>query len=768
MKSDGGSTRQLWLVPGSGHDQSTLVAEVAVRFRTFRTYTFSVPESLQDTLRPGSFVRVPYGRGARPVDGFCLRVSRQPWHHTLKDVLTADPPTFELPAGLTRLGLWISEYYFCPPGRTFGMLLPEALRAAGPRRTRMVIRLTSEERTPSDPGDSSTDRSTSAPTAKQRAVLEQLTDGPLPLKELLSRASVTRSVVDRLEQRREVRLYDAEIAPQSAPSRFVESPEDHHSLTDEQQRALDAIIDATQTDGFRPTLLFGLPGSGKTEVYVRAVRAVIRQSRQAIILVPEIALATQMMDRLARRFDRVAVLHSGLTARARADALRTIAGGGADVVIGTRSAIFAPCPRLGLIVVDEEQESSFKNLGAPFFHARDVAVKRAQIEDIPLVLGTATPSLETWHNVERGRYDKLTLTKRVPGARLPRVALVQRGLDSPSGEPSLLSMELRDCVVDALRDNAQVILLHNRRGQAAFVRCHRCNLPLCCPRCGLHLVLHRAGALLKCHRCDHREPMPEHCPDPQCRGPLRQRGLAIQHLEEELHALVPRTRLLRLDSDTMKRQTDYEHALRDFAQGNADVLLGTQMIAKGLDFPRVQLVGVIDADAALALPDFRAGEWAFQLLVQVLGRAGRQQGDSLALVQTADEPSSVIEDAVRMDYVAFASREMTYRRRYAYPPITRLARIVVADERPQVAERESERICRKLSERATTLSADIRIDPPSACPHYRLRGRIRWQFTIRAPLDGSLQRLLHAAAESDALRTTAERTTIDVDALDFT
>ncbi len=548
---------------------------------------------------------------------------------------------------------------------------------------------------------------------------------------------------------------------------------DEYVLTADQQAAIAAIAAAAADPPLRPPVfvLFGVPGSGKTEVYVRSIRQVIAAGRQAILLVPEIALATQIVDRLLRRFERVAVLHSRMTPRQRGDALSQIAAGAADVVIGTRSAVFAPTPRLGLIVVDEEQESSFKNLASPYYHARDVAIKRGQIERVPVVLGSATPSLETWHNAHSLPHFRLQrLTQRVPGAELPRTQLIPTAGRDMAG--ALLSVALVDALRATLAAGDQAILLHNRRGYAAVLRCAACGQRVPCPGCGGRLVLHRAGvegaaASLRCHRCGLRAANRERCVDSSCNGRLEQVGLAIQRLEEELARALPAARLLRLDRDTMRRRGDYAAALARFAAREADILLGTQMVAKGLDFPGVRLVGVIDADAALWLPDFRASERVFHLLMQVVGRAGRRAGQSLALIQSTEVAAPAIRHALRMDYEAFAEEELSVRHQAFLPPFVRLMRLVLADPQPAQARHEAVATADALSAIAARVHARIQVLDAEPCPIARLRGLARYQVCIHLPRDADGPRLLLEAVSAKALAPRVKRFTIDVDPVEM-
>lgn len=755
---------QLWLLASEGQATRGLVAEVAVRARTSKLYTYAVPGPLADAVRPGVLVRVSYGRPGHPREGWCVGVTQGTWDHTRKPIQAVLAVQPLLDEALIELGLWVSEYYACPPGQTFDAVVPAILRKPRLRKVRYV-------------------RATGQPpekplSKKQQALLSAVGEAEVLRDEVLLAAGVGSSSLQTLRKRGliEVTVREEPVeppvperpgdAPAAAPQ---ESREDGFVLTNGQQAALVTIENATaEPSEFKVFLLFGVPGSGKTEVYVRAIRRVIAAGRQAIILVPEIALATQVVERLARRFAQVVVLHSRLKPTTREHTLRAIAAGHVQVVIGTRTAVFAPCPRLGLIVADEEQETSFKNLQAPFFHARDVAIKRGQIENIPVVLGSATPALETWSNAKAlPHFQLLCLPERVPGAELPTVRLVQVSMREPGRWSDLLSDELVHRLRQTLAADQQTILLHNRRGYAVYLRCTRCGLTVSCQRCGSHMVYHRADNRVKCHRCGVWTPVPPHCLDDSCRGRLQRAGLGIQRLEQELQRLFPPARLQRLDSDTMRRREDYAAALQRFARHDADILLGTQMVAKGLDFPGVRLVGVLEADAAMWLGDFRAAELAFQLLVQVVGRAGRREGDSVALVQAENASLPAICTAVEMDYEGFAKIELAVRRQFFDPPFTRLIRFICADSKATRARAEAEGLADRLRTLAGKIHAGIRVDDAEACVIPRLREMFRYHVVVRTPRDIGPRSLLRLAEQEKALSPRVKRFTVDVDPMEM-
>lgn len=745
--------KQFWLLPDSAPPQSGPLAQVALRRRTFRLHDYAIPAALRDQVRPGAVVRVPLRSRGKTADGVVIRVSDKPWEQSQPALLEVVDAGVALPDRLIQLGEWISDYYFCPPGAVFAALLPSyATPAKG--RLRVLIRRTSV----AAPEDL---------TGKQRRLLAEAPVEPAPRDRVLQAAGVGVGVLRVLLDRGLIEQSEIRVAAETViqPTRQT-TIEDDHQLTTAQQTALSAI---NQSDTFRVFLLFGVPGSGKTEVYVRAIRATLARQRQAILLVPEIALATQMVERLARRFDRVALLHSQMTDGQRRSAYQAISAGQADVVIGTRSAVFAPCPRLGLIVVDEEQEGSYKNLAAPFFHARDVAVRRGQIEGATVVLGSATPSLESWSNTSgpNPKYTRLSLPERIPGAAPPRVRVVSVDTRELGQTTTLLSAELVREIRATLSNTGQAILLHNRRGYATSLRCIVCGLSVTCERCGAAMIYHRGQAQLQCGRCGARQDQPARCVDDTCRGELRPVGFAIQRLEDELKREFPAARLLRLDSDTMRRRVDYQDALTAFECGESDILLGTQMVAKGLDFPRVRLVGVIDAEASERLPDFRAAEHTFQLLAQVVGRAGRKDGESLAILQVEHGASPTLQAAQRLDYERFATDEMVVREKLGFPPFWRLARLLLADEDRANVRRECKSLAGSLREIAGRVDVRMKVSDAEPCVIAKLRGRWRWQVLLRAPRGLAISRLLRAALSEKRLSPKTQRFSIDIDPLDM-
>ena len=757
------TNQQLWLVPRTGESQSGLLVEVAVCLPTYSKYSYAAPPELADRLAPGVAVRVPYGRAGRVVDGFVTSVATHDYQQTLRPIDSVSDETSILTPELVQLAEWVADYYVHPPGLVLESLVPRLVRDRGLRRAR-IVRL-----------EPLREAAGAKNSPKRQLVREALAAGEIEVSALRERTGASAALLRKMEadglihvQVKNVPVDDS-LSDVPPAIEMVECLEDRFHLTVDQQGALDQIVRAATIErSFCAQVLFGVPGSGKTEVYVRAIRAVIAAGRQALLIVPEIALVTQLIERLARRFANVAVLHGALAPRLRRESLLAVRSGAAQVVIGTRTAAFAPCSNLGLIVVDEEQESSLKNIAAPYYHARDVAIKRAQLANIPIVLGSATPALETWHNAHTlPHYRLLRLSSRVPGATLPKARLVRNEPPPEGGPPPLLSEILRTAIRRRLESKEQVILLQNRRGYAPFLRCEKCHLTIRCDRCGLHLIYHRVNNLLRCHHCGRSRQVPPHCLDDTCRGRLLHLGPGIQRVEEELSRAFPQARVLRLDRDTMRRPQDYRAALAGFERGEADILIGTQMVAKGLDFPRVSLVGILDADGMLAQPDVRAAERAFQLLMQTIGRAGRQSGASEAFVQCEQPNQFVLEAAVRLDFEGFAANELDLRKALNDPPFTRLCRIVLSDPSLSRVKKAAQELAQRLGEGAGRIHAGITIDEarPTALP--MVRGLHRWQVMIRAARGGLTQQLLASLRSEKRLPRGLARYKVDIDCLDL-
>jgi primosomal protein N' (replication factor Y) len=501
----------------------------------------------------------------------------------------------------------------------------------------------------------------------------------------------------------------------------------------QQTEALELIRQAMEAKPARVVLLHGVTGSGKTEVYLQALQRVLDGGGGGIVLVPEIALTPQTVERFRGRFgDCVAVLHSHLSDGERHDEWHRIHAGRARIVVGARSALFAPVHHLGLIVVDEEHEHTYKQEEAPRYNARDVAVMRGQREGCAVLLGSATPSLESWRNARLGKYVLACLPHRVDHRQMPVIHVVDMRVETSSeGHSRILSQALVEAIRDRLARAEQTILFLNRRGFATSLVCPKCGYVAHCEACSLAMTYHKRDRCLRCHLCGAERTVPDRCPNPDCRDPaFRFAGVGTERIEEILGRVFPHARIARMDSDTMTRKEAYRKVLGAFRTGQLDILVGTQMIAKGLDFPNVTLVGVIHADLSLHQPDFRAGERTFQMLTQVAGRAGRGEVPGQVFVQTHTPHHPAIQAARRMDWAGFCDEELTFRKELGYPPYTHLVCVTLKGE-----QEEAVRIAAGALEAAwrPLLDPGVILSPPSPSPIARIQGLYRYQLTARAP-----------------------------------
>lgn len=533
------------------------------------------------------------------------------------------------------------------------------------------------------------------------------------------------------------------------------------SLNAEQQVAVETILQSVQEQQSQTYLLEGITGSGKTEVYLQVIAEVLNQGKTAIMLVPEISLTPQMVQRFKSRFgEHVAVMHSGLSQGEKYDEWRKIERGEAEVVVGARSAIFAPIENIGVIIVDEEHEASYKQEETPRYHARDLAIWRSEYHHCPVVLGSATPSLESRARAQKNVYQRLRLTQRAnQAATLPTIDVVDMRQEVENGNVSSFSMSLQEKLQERLEKNEQSVLLLNRRGYSSFVMCRDCGYVLPCPNCDISLTLHMDSKTMKCHYCGHEERIPYRCPN--CgQDKIRYYGTGTQKVEEELQTLLPDSRILRMDVDTTRRKGAHEKILRTFGEGQADILLGTQMIAKGLDFPNVTLVGVLNADTALNLPDFRSSERTFQLLTQVSGRAGRAEKPGEVIIQSFNPEHYAIQLAKTQDYEDFYTKEMYIRHRGDYPPYYFTVQITASHPEENEAAKQMFQIATKLKQ---GLSPQAILLGPTPNAIMRVNNRYFYQVIIKYKQEPMLQPLLKEIL-TDTQRATARGLKLSIDA----
>ncbi|HUY32220.1 MAG TPA: primosomal protein N' [Pirellulales bacterium] len=735
------------------------IAAVVVPKGPPRELDYLVPDALRRRLAVGRRVRVSLGQGDRTAVGYCVRLEyRAAGARRLKPLAAVIDEECLLTPSMLKLTEWIADRYLCPLGQVLEAVVPSGVRGqAGTRlttllsvSTQVAARLTQLEL-----------------PKKQAEILRFLAASAEPLTpaQLAQGAGCTQAPIGELRRKGLIasatrRLpRNTDVAPSADRQRDL-------TLNADQATALKCILAALVARRHETILLHGITGSGKTEVYIRAIQEVVGYRRQAMVLVPEISLTPQARQRFLARFDSVAVLHSHLSDAERHAAWRRIAKGEASVVVGARSAVFAPTPDLGLIVLDEEHEASFKQDSAPRYHARDVALERARAEGVPLVLGSATPSLESWHQARQGAYQLVSMPRRVLDRPLPAVVTVDlRNETRDKTHTGAISRPLHAAMREALDAGGQVILLLNRRGFSTHIQCSACGVVVRCPHCDIALTHHRQAAIALCHYCDYEVPAPARCPDCGFTG-IRYSGLGTQRLEAEVRARFPDHRALRMDTDTMSARGSHERALDSFREGETRILLGTQMIAKGLDFPNVTLVGVVNADTALHLPDFRAAERTFQLLVQVAGRTGRGPKGGRVLVQTFSPDHAAIKAAARHDYHTFAEQELPGRELLMYPPFAAMARLVVRGPAEVVAREFAAQLAERLAAALARHEAQARLLGPAPAPIAKLRGLHRFQLQIQSPL---AERVRAAVREttSELKPPSGVQWIVDIDPLDM-
>ncbi|MDD4890826.1 MAG: primosomal protein N' [Phycisphaerae bacterium] len=741
---------------------------IAVAFDSplYREFDYALPPQWVGKVAPGQRVEVPFGKGNKPQVGFCVGIPTEWRTPKLKQILDVvdevpliDPPLFEL-------ARWISEYYVSPIGRTLATMVPSAVkRQIGMAQRTMVHLAVAPEQVEAKLAES-------RKSAKRQAIAKALVDAnaltpdtAIEIDTLAKLAGCAKAPILHLIEKGVAAGVVQDYLPGQPPPP-AELLEPDFQLNDLQSAALEKLGPKVDEPAFSVTLLHGVTSSGKTEIYLRLIRRALARGRQVLVLIPEIALTTQAVDRYRKRLGSVAVIHSGLNDTQRHLAWARIARGDYQVVLGTLSGVFAPCPRLGLIVVDEEQESSFKHLKSPRYSARDVAIKRGQLLGIPVILGSATPSLESWHNAQHlQRYEYLELPRRVSDVPMPKVRVVDMHEEARARHGiHLLSRLLEQQIQLAVDGKRQVVLLLNRRGYASYLFCQSCQFVMDCERCNVHLTYHRALDVGLCHQCGRKVSVPANCPS--CGHKLIRFGLGTQRIEEELNRKFPSLRYARVDSDTMRHARDYERVLSQFEQGELDLLLGTQMIAKGLDFPNVRLVGVVSADTTLAIPDFRSAERTFQLVSQVAGRAGRsgEGGEGRVVIQTLHAALPAITFAVKHDYRGFAEHELPARKELGYPPFGRMALFVLRHRDREKVLLAADELAKKLTEIRAAAGLPGRILGPGPAPIERIRDQFRFHVLLQSPRADLMQRWLAEARRQGALDLAVEWV-VDVDPL---
>lgn len=790
------------LGPGEGAGGAGTIARVLTEIALNREFDYAIPAELREKVRVGSVVRIPFGR--RMVRGFVTALAETSAYAAAKGLalkplagLESDAPLFD--ERMVRLTRWIAAYYAAPFERALAAAIPapvrregagfekrimvranpdvpaaglaaavEALQKRAPRQA-AVLRQLLAETAASDHGEGG-DRGKTAdaqpnsldlPAGVARGETEpsRWLEATALLRETGATMAALRTLAGRglllLDQGIRWRGVDASKVVRTEPK----------SLEADQQRALAAIGEEMDKPKPGVVLLHGVTGSGKTEVYLQAIARALERGQGAIALVPEIALTPQTMERFIGRFgETVAVLHSHLSDGERYDEWQRIASGRARVVVGARSALFAPVKDLGLLVVDEEHEPAYKQDEAPRYNARDVAVMRGSMEGCCVLLGSATPSLESYRNAQTGRYRLVAMPRRVDGCLLPCVHVVDMRAEQEKNQAlRVFSAELEEAVRSRLDRAEQTILFLNRRGFATNVMCPVCGHVEECPDCAVKMTYHRTTGMLVCHVCGRMRPAPARCTNPDCGAlTIKMKGLGTQKVELMARKLFPGARIQRMDADTTAAKHAHEDILGRFRRGDIDILIGTQMIAKGLDFPNVTLVGVIGADTSLQLPDFRAAERTFQLLTQVAGRAGRGDTPGDVFFQTFNPVHYAITAARHNDYATFYDQEVEFRRQLGYPPFARLTLLTLSGPDEKRLNELAAALAQRL--RATPHPEALEIDGPAPAPLAKAKTKYRIHITLRGPSPRDIPILLRQVLPTFRLPK-ADSLSINVDAL---
>lgn len=729
------------------------IAKIVVDISLGREFDYAVPSKLKGSLCLGSRVKVPFRNSM--TYGYVVGFAQTSEFDNLKEIceLVGTRPILTKP--ILKLARWMSGYYCCTLEQAIRTVLPCAIRRPGAGHRKLFYVEALSAVLPDSAGK----------TSRRLELLEHLQKiGPQPMAEFVRQMSTSSELLRAMQKDGLVRIYQhtSNRSPVEHLSKVNILPTEPLKLSAEQAAALELTRQSIDTHKPSVILLHGVTGSGKTEVYLQAIRHALAQDQGAIVLIPEISLTPQTVERFYSRFgENIAVLHSHLSDGERHDEWHRIHTGKARIVVGARSALFAPLERLGLIVVDEEHEPSYKQAEAPRYNARDVAVMRGHMEKCAVLLGSATPALESFYNVQCGKYSLSSMTERADNRALPSMQVVDmRAETERTGRLAIFSGRLVEAIRRRLENGEQTILFLNRRGYATTVMCPQCGHTVNCHQCSISMTYHKTDGDIRCHICGSSSPAPEKCPE--CGLPaLKFSGIGTQRIEKAVRAIFPHARVQRMDADTARAKHSYENILGDFKSRETDILIGTQMIAKGLHFPGVTLVGVINADSSLHLPDFRAAERTFQLLLQVAGRAGRGEIPGEVIVQTFSPSHPSILAAQAQNYTEFSDQELEGRRELAYPPFTRLICLHFEGTGKNLVHARALAIEQSLS---PLLHPSIIMTGPMPAPLSKIKGKYREQILLRSTsvkaMTEPLQKVL-----AEIPRNSDVRLSIDVDAL---
>ncbi|MFW6414195.1 MAG: replication restart helicase PriA [Verrucomicrobiota bacterium] len=715
------------------------IAKVVINLSLDQEFDYLIPDSMKGRIRVGSRVEVPFGKGNSRRIGYVVGFKPYSSFGDLKEISEVVGDRAQIPDKLVELAQWMAEYYCCAREQAVRAVLPGVVRSGKIKQKKQQYAVIESEEYVARELPAMERRA-----KKQAAILRALVrrGNAARLSTLLRETDTSRNVVKSLEEKQLIRLEDRVVERDPFEDDNI-LPTNPLQPTSEQQAALDLIFKSLAGDDPDTVLLHGITGSGKTEIYLQAIAACLEQGRESIVLVPEISLTPQTIERFRSRFgNTISVMHSGLSDGERFDEWIKIHEGRTKIAVGARSALFAPFRNLALIVVDEEHENTYKQEENPRYHARDIAVLRGKREQATVILGSATPSTESFYNAKTGKYKLASLKYRVDDRTLPRMEVVDMRTEAAlRGQAQIFSRRLQGLIQQRLEDGEQTLIFLNRRGYATQMICTKCGFVARCDECSVTYTYHRHDSLLMCHLCGAVIPAYTECP--QCKDPnIRYSGLGTEKVEAVANHLFPKARIARMDSDTMTAKNAYTKTLTAFRQGRINILIGTQMIAKGLHFPNVTLVGIVFADLGLHLPDFRAGERTFQLLTQVSGRAGRGEVAGHVIVQSYTPYHPALQYAVTHDFYGFMDEELEQRRALSFPPVTHAVLIHFRGESEIKTSETAEAFLGKLQ---PLLSDDVEIAGPMPSPIAKIRNKFRYQLMLRTANIIRLTRLLRPA-----------------------
>jgi len=695
-----------------------------------RIFDYNIPKDLENKVKIGSRIFVPFGRSKALEEGFVINIKEKS-EYKIKDI--AGVQKDELTEENIELAKWMANRYFCNISECIKLMLPAGNKTKNTtnrtkEKTINVIYLKKEKQ------EILFDIENNIKSDKQKKALEFLLDNEgSTVQDVEIFTDISRAVLKTLEKNGYIEFVEKKIERNPFINKNI-TPTNNLELNKEQQFAFDEINESIQNNEYKQFLLYGITGSGKTEIYLQVIEKVLEKEKTAILLVPEISLTPQIVDRFIARFgeEKIAILHSKLSLGERFDQWNKIKQAKAKIVIGARSAIFAPVENLGVVIIDEEHDSSYKSEMTPRYNAKDIAEYLAKQKNVPLILGSATPDIVTYNKSVNEDIELLKLTKRANDANLPKIEVVDLKQELINGNRSMLSVSLYKSILENLNNKKQTILFLNRRGYSTFIMCRECGYTSKCKNCNISLTYHMKENRLKCHYCGYEENPVTVCPE--CKSTkIRYFGTGTQKLEAEIKKIFPQATTIRMDVDTVSKKNSHENILNTFKNDKIDILIGTQMIVKGHHFPNVTLVGVIAADTSMNIDDYRADERTFDLLVQVAGRAGREKEEGKVIIQTYNPESFPIECAKIQDYEKFYETEIILRKQLKYPPFCDIISLNVSGENEQTVRTTIEELYKKL--KMYFENQNINILPPMPCPIDKIKNKHRWRIIIKCIFD---------------------------------